>query len=417
MLKISNRAVIEITLATWFIVTVLYLIYTPIGLNSHDFGGHVDFTKVIVRDHKLPTPFEGWEAYQPPLYYLINSFLSPKSLLSDITIHCNYVRAMSVLYGAITLLLIFWLLGKVANINNFHKLLVLLFIATTPKFIFVFSTYNNDSLATMLSVALLVISYMLYLNWSKKKALLLLLISIAAVYTKLSAIAAIILVVLVCSRNLLKLKFPNIFELKIIFILIISVLSLLPWCIMHNHAYTGQFFPLNKDGLGGNVRYEKGQALKVLSPFAVFSNIPEHKWDEPWAYPSHHQSSKRFDYLSYSFITSIIAEFTYNTPTANWAWALLIIHLVIYLTSFKEVLRSKLTKLAGLTILTGHMIQILFMLFALTSCGMDYRYVAWTWAGWAILYASNLTRKHNNIISKLLMVGILIQIYFVLNIT
>lgn len=412
---ISNRTVLEIVIATWLVVISLYLIYTPIGANSHDFIGHVEFTKIIATQHRLPAPYEGWEGYQPPLYYFINSFFSKKSLNSDTVVHCNYVRAISVLYGAIALLLIAWVLNDFAK-DNFYKLLVLLFISTTPKFAFIFSTYNNDSLSMLLAIAVAAVSYKLHRNFSKKLALVLLLVATAALYSKLSAGASILAVIIICCRKLFNFKNPSPVEIRIVSILIFSVLLLLPWAFFHNYHYLQKLFPLNSQGLGQNVLYEKGQAIKIVLPTAIFQNN-EHKWDEPWVYPSPHPASKRFDYWSYSFVNSVIGEFTYNSPSARFVWIVLLAHLFIYLLALKDVFKSNSSKLAGSVILLGHLSQIIYFLFSTTSCGMDYRYVCWTWIGWAVLYTNMLSNNSTKILSKVMVLIIALHIYFMMNIS
>lgn len=40
-----------------------------------DAAGHVEYINYLKTNHHLPKPWEGWELYQPPLYYALGSFL------------------------------------------------------------------------------------------------------------------------------------------------------------------------------------------------------------------------------------------------------------------------------------------------------------------------------------------------------
>src|SRR3989338_11163834 len=141
---ISNRTLLEIVIAVWLIIASLYLIHTPLDHRNHDYGHHLFYTEIISKEHSFLKPYDGTETYQPPLYYLVNSFIAPESIKSDKISHSNYVRVLSVVYGSITIFLLFCLL-KEAFYNPVFCLFPLLFLITTPKFVFVFSTYNNDS--------------------------------------------------------------------------------------------------------------------------------------------------------------------------------------------------------------------------------------------------------------------------------
>src|SRR3989338_386537 len=205
LIKLSNRTVIEIVIAVWIIVAVGYLTHTPIDHRAHDISGHLEYTKIVFSELRLPHPYEGWETFQPPLYYLINSLIAPPHNILEGLYHIIYVRYLSVFYGLISILVIAWFLMKI-DISPFYRMLVLLFIVTTPKFVFMFSSYNNDSLATMLSILIVGLSYKLFSDQSMRYRLLLLLVATLGPYAKYTALLAILSLLIFCSRNLLKLK-------------------------------------------------------------------------------------------------------------------------------------------------------------------------------------------------------------------
>ena len=169
-------------LSAWLFFAVLFVSRSPAGAFTHDFGGHLQFTQILYSDRRLPLPREGWETYQPPLYYLVNTLFSPRHLS-----HTFQIRLLSVLYGAFTLLLIIRLLSR-HQVSPTTQLIVLSFIATTPSFLFMYSTYNNDSLATLISVALLAAAHDWILDKNRQAIIFFGILVAAGLYTKLTVV-------------------------------------------------------------------------------------------------------------------------------------------------------------------------------------------------------------------------------------
>lgn len=410
-------------LAVWLTIALIYIAHTPINHRSHDFWGHVNYTTSIAELGKIPEPYYSWETFQPPLYYLICSLLNPSTEAARVAAHIKYVVYLSVLFGAITLLIIYWLVKQVTN-NTLIQLLVLLFVATTPCYVFHFSTYNNDSLSTLLSVATLAISYKLFLNWSRGFSILLFFVVMAGMYTKYMILIPVLIIIVFCCKNLIKLKAPEKNQQKIILVLLLSVFSFLPWAYFHNYRYTGKFFPTNADeeiNKEFNLAHLKNLIGILFRISELQFNRPDysHEWDVPWVLPSWQEvppSTKRYDYFAFSFVTSIIGEYKFTKPKVIFIWILLYIHLILIILSISRIFKSDFAKVSFLFILLAHLVQITAIpLFPeLPQRAMNYRYLSWTWAPWAILYA-NALEGSSKIFSKLfgliLLVGIVIQIY------
>lgn len=428
---LNEKNVLKLTVAAWIIIAVLYCAHTPYNHRVHDIWGHMPYTKIIITQHRLPHPSEGWESFQPPLYYLINSLIVPEAINIDESIHANYVRAFSVLYGAISLLIIGWFLKKFIK-DPLAKFLSLIFIGTTPTYLFVFSTYNNDSLFTMLAIATIALSYKLYQNWSWKLASLLLILSTSAFYTKVMMVFTVATICICCCKNLLQKKLPSQNGLRIIATLAISFALLFPWAYFHNYRLTGKLFPSNAE-----------ESIDRDFDFVDFKNlmglilkIPElqrqdvgfmtkvdytHEWDDPWQHPNWdflHAATKRFDYFGNSFVTSLIGEYIIEKPHVNFIWLIYLIHLFAYIYGLIQLPRSNLTKLAGAVVIISHFLQILTvpMFPDLPQRSMAYRYICWSWIGWAALYASALANgtKTSSVFNKALIVGIVAQIYILI---
>lgn len=423
--KISNRAVFEIVIVAWILIAGYYNLHTSISCRSRDFWGHVQYAEIITKEHRLPTPHEGWETFQSPLYYLIVSYIASPSLSTEMNQEAliAYGRALSVLFGGLSLLIITWFLQQI-NLQPFLQLLVILFTATTPKFVFVFSTFNNDSLATFLSIATLVLAYRLYHKWSKKTAWALLLVAAGSLYAKLTTIISIGCVGIVCCKNLLNKMRPSNIQLKIIYILALSIVLFSPWLVLHNYKHTGRLIATNFDG---SIDRFKTTQLKTL--FGVLFRIPQlqenppdysHEFDEPWIYPTWggtpHPATKRFDTFSYTFIISILDEFHYQAPSVKIIWLILLIHLVVNIISLKYIFESDLSKLSAFSILFAHIVNIATMMPGMLNVpvpNVDFRYIAWTWLPWALLFGNALSEKSrlSSILNKIFLTGIIFQIY------
>ena len=69
----SKWIFLVILLSTWALISLNFIFTLPqLDFFTHDFEGHVHYTKLIYELKKLPHPNQGWQTYQPPLYYIIN---------------------------------------------------------------------------------------------------------------------------------------------------------------------------------------------------------------------------------------------------------------------------------------------------------------------------------------------------------
>src|SRR6185437_7364716 len=160
------------------------------------------------------------------------------------------------------------------------QLLPLAFLATTPKFIFVFSSYNNDAPAALLGAALIVVSAALMKRWRPSLAAALFLLTVAGLYTKLTVVFAlgaigILVAVQVAERRMslrTALSFAAVFAM--------GALCLSPWALK-NYRATHHFFPSNVD-----VR-ENIKAPLLQSPLRTLLNFPgatPGEWSDPYAH-------------------------------------------------------------------------------------------------------------------------------------
>lgn len=420
---------VKFAIAIWLVLMTLYMNHTSSQERSHDFWDHVEYTKILVDNHRLPYPSEGWETYQPPLYYILNSFVLPQTIKNNTATHINFVRLLSVIYGVVALFLISSLISEVTN-NIIAKTLALMFIATTPTYIFIFSTYNNDSLMTLLCIGLIFIFRKLEKNWSPKNAFILYVLATASLYTKITSIVCIGSLFFICMKSLLISKMPSKLHLKIVGLLFLSIISLLPWMVFHNYKHARKLIPSNDITLKDiSILTKNKRVLGLLLKNEKLLGIKHdfsHEWGKPWAYPENRngkkqETTKKYDYFGFTFITSVIGEYVLTKPHVLYIWIILFIHLMAYIGGLFSVLNSEITKFAGLIILFSTFCHIiLFSPYAeFYASFIDYRYISWNWILWSILYTSLLAHKDKFICKwskAVFLTGIFIQSYIMISI-
>lgn len=428
-MKLSHRTILEIVILTWTVIVLVYLVRTPVADRTHDLVGHLGYTKIVAQEKRLPSQLESTQSNNPPLYYLVNSLVAPKSLKSggtDKTVHIQYTKLLSVIYGVVTLLLIGNFLKRIA-VPPLVILLILLFVGTTPEFVFVFTSYNNDSLAVLLSVALLVSLWSTYNNWSLWKMLVTLIIAICGLYVKCSMIFCLLSVILICLIKIARGVTVDKKLVKILAILLTSIVLFLPWLIFHE----GSIFLMGRSS--GRINMSS-VLLKGIERLSTVLKIPvlqtnNKEWKKPWVYPvtkdnidSIHVSSKSFDYLSYIFVTSVIGEYEFKSPGIRVIWFLLGVHLFVYAVAVSGSFSSSVTKLAfGLIVLSHitHMLSLAFYETPILGYTMDYAHIFWSLLCWTILYSSAAQSKReivSSVFSCLLLVGTIIHLYVLMTV-
>lgn len=415
---LNKRTCLEIVILAWILTAFLFQIHT--NHDGHDFHDHLKYTETIIEKHKLPESLnENPLANHPPAYYLINSVISPKK--ENRIFHVIYVRVISVIMGGIFLLTIFWFLNKITE-NSLINMLVLLYVATTPKFAFTFSTYNNDALAIFLSGFLILLSYSIAQKYSIKSLLLLLFVSVLGIYTKYNVAWLMCVISIICFVSFIFTKTNKKKYLSIIAVFILSIILHTPYLYFNNYKKTGSLLmpatPVWK--FESNPTIKKFlYTLNSISSNPLLLRTPN-VWREPWAYPGWidvSENTKRGDFLTFSFVSSIIGELYSSKIYIYYVWALLIVHFLMYFLSLFVLNKSTLTRLAFLIIVLSYFIDLIILSLIcippIFGCSMDYRYICWTWLCWAILYSSLLSNKNKFITASLML---LITIGIVCNI-
>jgi 4-amino-4-deoxy-L-arabinose transferase-like glycosyltransferase len=368
-------------LVLWMLGALIYILRSPSGAFTHDFREQTEHTQIIYNQRRLALPREGLETYQPPLYYLVNTLFFPNQIR-----HAFVVRLTSLLYGGLTLLLIGRLLTR-CGVPPGTQSIVLSFIATTPAFLFMFTTYNNDALATLLSVAMLVIALEWFHEGRPWHLMTLVAVTTAGLYTKLNVFFPFAALAAVAGFLGWIKAAPWNRVLPVLGALSVSAMLLTPWLVGHNYRYTRQLMPARSDILlDKSIQLPQTPLRTLLTPPGWSSG----EWKDPYTHvwdPVYH---KKNSYLAYLFSTSIFGEYTFGFLPAAMAWTLVLIHAGLWLAAFVRGRRLPWGSLSLGFIALGVLFLPALLFRAPYSGFMDFRLIAWIWLPEAVLFATSL---------------------------
>jgi len=150
------------------LLRLFYLHVTPYDVRGHDAFGHVDYVAYVAEHLSLPPPDDGFEYYQPPLYYIIGApfaWMARAANASDET--RNFlIQVLSLICSLVTFFLGIRI-GKRFFANAGEKTSLYLYaaiLATLPSFVFFGARVNNDVLFQVWAF----LSFLLLFAWWKK---------------------------------------------------------------------------------------------------------------------------------------------------------------------------------------------------------------------------------------------------------
>lgn len=139
---------------------IFYLMVTPYWVRGHDTDGHIDYIRYIREHWALPPPDQGWEFWQPPLYYALGAVWTAVMDLVNVTGVASLftVQAWSLVLSIATLLLIVWIGWRVFRHDTERHaalFIVAALAAVSPVLLFQASRINNDVLAIAIAFAVI----------------------------------------------------------------------------------------------------------------------------------------------------------------------------------------------------------------------------------------------------------------------
>jgi len=142
-----------LTLLAGIFLRYFYVLGTPYFVRSFDYWGHADYLDYIIQHARLPPPGANWEAFQPPLYYMLVGGVTRLLLALGLPEAQRYLlwQGLSLLLS-IGLLLIGWFIAHLLYRNNARlRCYLLAVLAVAPPLVFNAARVSNDTLLSLLA--------------------------------------------------------------------------------------------------------------------------------------------------------------------------------------------------------------------------------------------------------------------------
>ncbi|HFD38793.1 MAG TPA: DUF2142 domain-containing protein [Anaerolineae bacterium] len=180
---VTPHKILLLILVSFVALASVYSVVVPL-FEAPDETAHVDFVRFLRTELELPRQGDCGEAHQPPLYYALAAIASLPARLDnldmiwrhnpnfvwagrgqdinavyhtaheifpwrDAVLAIHLMRAVSVLMGAITVLVVYLVAREVYPYHFLVPLTAAALVAFNPQFLFISSVVNNDNLANV----------------------------------------------------------------------------------------------------------------------------------------------------------------------------------------------------------------------------------------------------------------------------
>jgi len=182
----------------WFWIIVLVIVFinniTQVPFNvGFDADGHIEYIQYIFENKKVPLADEGWEMYQPPLFYILSAIVLWATRLFYNGMYSLYsLKLIPLLAGIGQICLVYFACRILYAKNLIAQAVAVSIAALMPMNIYLFHYISNELLCAFLTGLLLLLT-MIFIRFEVLKVrhfCLLGLVFGLALITKLTAIVA-----------------------------------------------------------------------------------------------------------------------------------------------------------------------------------------------------------------------------------
>ena len=300
-----------------------YFLATPSSVRSYDSGAHVDYIFYVLRQWNIPATSQGWESYQPPLYYFLSALWLQLTNILGLSGFSAETRTqfLSVLFSVGAFLVALWI-GFMLYPEEKQKGKLLLFgslMATIPALLLMSPRIGNDSLFHLLAF----LAFALLLRWWNTKGRISRRFWIASCITIALGILtkSNMLPILAIAWILLVFKKTGWKEKVMLFGISAAILLLLT-----DWLYLLRFLTEGSLSIVGNVgNLSSGLLLKSSLPHLLAFPpllILQQPFNDPWA-----DALGRQYFLTYLFRSAFFGEFSFS-PLLHLAQGMLALALI-----------------------------------------------------------------------------------------
>jgi tetratricopeptide (TPR) repeat protein len=197
-----------------------------------DSEAHLNYIKYIQERHALPLPNEGFEMFQPPLYYLLSALaLSAFHLTTADTSAIPVLRLLTMLCGIAHFTLVFFALRRLFPGRIALQLIGLILAAFLPMQLYLSHFVTNETLAAVLVSAAVYVAILALNRASPSTALycLLGLLVGAAMLTKTTSVLLVPPLVFACAVRLRAKRAPLIAWMRTLGLMLVISFAVCGW--------------------------------------------------------------------------------------------------------------------------------------------------------------------------------------------
>jgi len=195
-----------------------------------DSNGHLEYIDYIQKHGSLPSPTEGWEMHQPPLYYLIAAgSLSACNLSVDDSQSIVVLRLLGALFGIAQFVLVFFSLRLLLPPQT--ALVGLLLVAFLPMYLYLAHYVTNEMLTAVLATLTLYLCLRL-LKSDTPRTLQFCWVGLAlgaAMLSKVTGILLLPIVIAAIAGKLAYARLPIVISLRNICLLLVICFAVCGW--------------------------------------------------------------------------------------------------------------------------------------------------------------------------------------------
>jgi tetratricopeptide (TPR) repeat protein len=145
--------VLAILLIAWLVLIAHNLPQLPVTL-GFDQAGHLEYIRAILKNKALPLADEGWQMYQPPLYYALSAGLIAPFIRTASADTCIWIlRFFSAFTGLIHLILLLLCFRLIFPRRPRLQCVALAFAGLVPANLYLAHYVTNESLSALLVTA------------------------------------------------------------------------------------------------------------------------------------------------------------------------------------------------------------------------------------------------------------------------
>ncbi len=319
LLKPGEKRWISLLFLVGVLLRLLYFEVTPFTVRSYDADGHLEYIRYMSEHRSIPLIREGWQYYQPPLYYALTApvyalseYLQPQPMFS-----MRAVQLFSLALSLLTLGVCVWISRMIflKKEERVERLLFVAFFAVFSGVIMQSVRINNDILAQCLSFTAIALCLHFWQSGSVRSWYCLIFVLAAGILAK----ANVLLLLPVAFLALLFQRSHTVRERVVLGgIGLCIVLSLTEWLYVLR-----MFQDFNTDLVGNAGNLNGGLSIpNTLSAYTTFNplQILRHPYNDAFG-----DEARRMYFLEYLYRSAFFGEFDLSRSLYRFSqWMLLL---------------------------------------------------------------------------------------------